>query len=541
MLTASARRSALLFLAYQAVVCARAQPTPDPITNRTKGFFALEGLVGKCYSSNHEGFRRRTMLSPSPTREGRQELAQAASDVAALWRHSIPNLKLGPDCAAEMLELVNEPADTLTLIVMLCSFGLDPQVGFPGKEGSGDPGQYYQCTEANYKGKGGEKKWFKYWKAGMGSYALAKPSGGGGLAFRRQLQHHHYHHHGGSEGESLGVCLPAVCTGPDVEFVAEWLFGFMSSVVPDQESAPFSFAAPPHPVPPGHSFSGATCPSNNTCPSEYGPPAPCPCEGNCIGAGKLPCCETLTGCVYWTEAINVAHNQLNFGGWIVLFVFVVFFCFAAVASVDAPYGLHRPTSKPAISAAATVEDGAAETVAWLHGDWRNVKVAPGGSLVQVSGQAVLALPPGIRPVLPPPPQASPNPFFRKVVACWDLQRNWASLLRPEGGHPGLKVLNGLRVIAIALIALCHTYAFGLEPADNELYASQVVAPRFSIAWIISDDHNDSAGVGFNSVDTFFFLSGFLATWAMLEKIGSQPGLKFFQGVALHRYLRLTPL
>lgn len=37
-------------------------------------------------------------------------------------------------------------------------------------------------------------------------------------------------------------------------------------------------------------------------------------------------------------------------------------------------------------------------------------------------------------------------------------------------------------------------------------------------------HN-STGLAFNSVDTFFFLSGFLATWAMLEKYIRPPGSK----------------
>jgi peptidoglycan/LPS O-acetylase OafA/YrhL len=45
----------------------------------------------------------------------------------------------------------------------------------------------------------------------------------------------------------------------------------------------------------------------------------------------------------------------------------------------------------------------------------------------------------------------------------------------------------------------------------------------------------------HQVDTFFFLSGFLATWQMLEKVVGANPWKFVKGVLIHRYLRLTPL
>ena len=136
----------------------------------------------------------------------------------------------------------------------------------------------------------------------------------------------------------------------------------------------------------------------------------------------------------------------------------------------------------------------------------------------------------------------------QIMRCWDCQRNWSSLIRPvkepQQGHAGLKTLNGIRVIAIASIALGHSFCF--MPASNMLYAYQVVYKRFSAQTLIGN-MNNSTGLAFNSVDTFFFLSGFLATWAMLEKYIRPPGskpmaaLKFVQGTCIHRFLRLTPL
>lgn len=73
-----------------------------------------------------------------------------------------------------------------------------------------------------------------------------------------------------------------------------------------------------------------------------------------------------------------------------------------------------------------------------------------------------------------------------------------------------------------------------------LYAGEIVRPRFSITWIIGNPES-STGFDFNSVDTFFFLSGFLATWQLLEKVKGANPWKFVKGVLIHRYLRLTPL
>jgi peptidoglycan/LPS O-acetylase OafA/YrhL len=52
-----------------------------------------------------------------------------------------------------------------------------------------------------------------------------------------------------------------------------------------------------------------------------------------------------------------------------------------------------------------------------------------------------------------------------------MGRNYASLHKPDPGHPGLKMLNGVRVIAIFLVVLGHTHAF--MHVDNSTYPTQV--------------------------------------------------------------------
>ena len=82
----------------------------------------------------------------------------------------------------------------------------------------------------------------------------------------------------------------------------------------------------------------------------------------------------------------------------------------AYASLPAPYGLHG---------------------------WREPEAPPGATaLVQSGGEAV---------------SASPGPAvdgwlraFHRAAACWNMQRNYASLVRADAGHPGLRALNGAR-------------------------------------------------------------------------------------------------
>jgi hypothetical protein len=76
-------------------------------------------------------------------------------------------------------------------------------------------------------------------------------------------------------------------------------------------------------------------------------------------------------------------------------------------------------------------------------------------------------------------------------------------------------------------------------------ASNIVETRFMTYWIIGV-HTDSSGGAFISVDTFFFLSGFLAMLSQLEKYSLGEGTrqspcKYWAMAMLYRFLRLTPM
>jgi peptidoglycan/LPS O-acetylase OafA/YrhL len=194
---------------------------------------------------------------------------------------------------------------------------------------------------------------------------------------------------------------------------------------------------------------------------------------------------------------------LGFGGWLWLGITVLFALLASVATLPYPYGLHGMPKAP--DAAIVVQ--------------------------QVDGALISSK-----------PAKGPSPLAR-VVANWDMNRNYLSLVKPDPGHHGLRTLNGVRVIAILLVVLGHTYAF--MPTDNRPYDEDVVKKRFFSMWWLGDD-KVSIGVGFLSVDSFFFLSGFLFMWPQLKAYSLNAETKltsasFTLKVYTMRWLRLTPM
>jgi hypothetical protein len=160
------------------------------------------------------------------------------------------------------------------------------------------------------------------------------------------------------------------------------------------------------------------------------------------------------------------------------------------------------------------------------------------------------------PLQKPPPACARSKCIEKLLAvahCWNLQRNYASLLKPDPGIPGMAVLNGMRVMAIMGVVLGHTFAFMQFSMIDNRGLAEIVASRKSAIGIIGNQHVQENGtsVAFLSVDTFFFFSGFLAFYSMLTSIQTQQmqtpaefgkkGTKWTWAVIIHRYCRLTPM
>lgn len=91
-------------------------------------------------------------------------------------------------------------------------------------------------------------------------------------------------------------------------------------------------------------------------------------------------------------------------------------------------------------------------------------------------------------------------------------------------------LNGLRTMAMFGVILGHTYSMMLPSIDNPL----TLFKKFQDDWTLQ-----VVPGGFFAVDTFFFLSGFLVGFLVLQQMQSSRGMNWFL-YYFHRLWRLTP-
>ena len=142
----------------------------------------------------------------------------------------------------------------------------------------------------------------------------------------------------------------------------------------------------------------------------------------------------------------------------------------------------------------------------------------------------------------PSPALSARTFLLRLISCWDLGENWKTgLMKKDGGVPEMRVLNGLRVLSMGWVVLCHGYLYQFSGGDvqNQAYAEFDVSRRFLSTLLPNGNF---------SVDTFFVLSGYLGAYVGLRKLSSmdragkkQPNPFVLAGnYVLERYLRLTP-
>jgi hypothetical protein len=114
----------------------------------------------------------------------------------------------------------------------------------------------------------------------------------------------------------------------------------------------------------------------------------------------------------------------------------------------------------------------------------------------------------------PPREPLPERMIRSFIACWDLGANWRTgLMKKDGGVPEMRVLNGLRVLSMGWVVLCHGFLYQEFEGDvqNTAYVYLDVSRRF-ISTLLPN--------GNFSVDTFFTLSGYLGAYVGLRKLAA---------------------
>ena len=119
------------------------------------------------------------------------------------------------------------------------------------------------------------------------------------------------------------------------------------------------------------------------------------------------------------------------------------------------------------------------------------------------------------------------------IIAFSLYKTVPTILSTKQPPTAITSINGIRVISMFWVILCHTHVsvamFGkIDNASSLLYN---VAPRFTFQAILN---------GFFSVDSFFFLSGVLAAYLTLQEMAQRKGKFPILMYYIHRYLRLTP-
>ncbi|XP_028392820.1 nose resistant to fluoxetine protein 6-like [Dendronephthya gigantea] len=130
-------------------------------------------------------------------------------------------------------------------------------------------------------------------------------------------------------------------------------------------------------------------------------------------------------------------------------------------------------------------------------------------------------------------KTKPNGIFVQVFLCFSLLRNTRAVLKTDVTPGTMTSLNGLRVISMFWIILCHLYVFA-KPIDGIVENYQELnkqVENFSMMVIAN---------GYPAVDTFFFLGGLLLMYTVMKSLKNNDGAIHWGKFYLHRFLRLTP-
>ncbi|XP_072013943.1 nose resistant to fluoxetine protein 6-like [Amphiura filiformis] len=130
----------------------------------------------------------------------------------------------------------------------------------------------------------------------------------------------------------------------------------------------------------------------------------------------------------------------------------------------------------------------------------------------------------------PPPKRN---IVLRFLQCFSLTNNLPKLLDSKQNDRSITCLNGIRVISMFWVILGHTFicAMNIGAMENPLVGI-TFTQRFGF---------QAVGNAFFSVDTFFFLSGFLLGFLTLSRMAKSDGKIPWFWFYFHRFWRLTPV
>ncbi|XP_046843470.1 nose resistant to fluoxetine protein 6-like isoform X2 [Xenia sp. Carnegie-2017] len=126
-----------------------------------------------------------------------------------------------------------------------------------------------------------------------------------------------------------------------------------------------------------------------------------------------------------------------------------------------------------------------------------------------------------------------NDFIVDIFLCFSLLRNSRNIMKTDAAADNLLSLNGIRVITILWIILDHTYGVARYPQGilENLLDFYDETRKFTEMIIVNS---------FVTVDTFFFLSGFLVMYKVMKILEQNNGVFQWSMLYVHRFFRLTP-
>ncbi len=131
----------------------------------------------------------------------------------------------------------------------------------------------------------------------------------------------------------------------------------------------------------------------------------------------------------------------------------------------------------------------------------------------------------------------------RILSCFNLKSNlstiFAEYLNNQGqanatreAHSDLKVFNGVRVLSMVWVILGHTFYYSRVGFLRNLLEINRFGTTFEYSYILSATF---------SVDVFFFLSGFLASYLLVLQMFATKGHISFAVIYISRFVRIIPL
>eukprot|EP00929_Paragymnodinium_shiwhaense_P032438 TRINITY_DN17970_c0_g1_i1.p1 TRINITY_DN17970_c0_g1~~TRINITY_DN17970_c0_g1_i1.p1 ORF type:complete len:722 (-),score=106.15 TRINITY_DN17970_c0_g1_i1:207-2372(-) len=121
---------------------------------------------------------------------------------------------------------------------------------------------------------------------------------------------------------------------------------------------------------------------------------------------------------------------------------------------------------------------------------------------------------------------------KAVLRAFDVSRNWESLCNRDPNRK-YQALDGLRAISMFWVILGHTANFSMNVGFlNNQHVVLELQPSWTYIFFLW-------AANF-SVDTFFYLSGFLTTHVLLSKMKKSPRGTPFLSMVIARWMRLVP-